>query len=163
MRLLHLCEPAKPTMLQTSSSCMKQGDSQVRLLTSASAIPVAIQRHHGKKKNTFQVVKGQMENKVKCVWSALCNHRSNMKVDYRQYRKTALKVSNVFRSCIFTDGLVVCHLPFGPTAYFTLYNVVMRHDVPDIGTMSEAYPHLIFHNFTSRLGKRVSKCWIHAL
>ncbi|TRY54454.1 hypothetical protein DNTS_023719 [Danionella cerebrum] len=22
------------------------------------------------------------------------------------------------------DGLVVCHLPFGPTAYFTLYNVV---------------------------------------
>ncbi|XP_029916713.1 U3 small nucleolar ribonucleoprotein IMP4 isoform X2 [Myripristis murdjan] len=54
------------------------------------------------------------------------------------------------------DGLVVCHLPFGPTAYFTLYNVVMRHDVPDIGTMSEAYPHLIFHNFTSRLGQRVS-------
>lgn len=54
------------------------------------------------------------------------------------------------------DGLVVCHLPFGPTAYFTLYNVVMRHDVPDIGTMSEAYPHLIFHNFTSRLGRRVS-------
>lgn len=59
-------------------------------------------------------------------------------------------------SCVCTDGLVVCHLPFGPTAYFTLYNVVMRHDVPDIGTMSEAYPHLIFHNFTSRLGKRVS-------
>lgn len=56
------------------------------------------------------------------------------------------------------DGLVVCHLPFGPTAYFTLYNVVMRHDIPDIGTMSEAYPHLIFHNFTSQLGKRVSEC-----
>ncbi|XP_016370013.1 U3 small nucleolar ribonucleoprotein protein IMP4-like [Sinocyclocheilus rhinocerous] len=54
------------------------------------------------------------------------------------------------------DGLVVCHLPFGPTAYFTLYNVVMRHDVPDIGTMSEAFPHLIFHNFMSRLGRRVS-------
>ncbi|TWW61061.1 U3 small nucleolar ribonucleoprotein IMP4 [Takifugu flavidus] len=54
------------------------------------------------------------------------------------------------------DGLVVCHLPFGPTAYFTLYNVVMRHDVPDIGTMSEAFPHLIFHNFTSQLGRRVS-------
>ncbi|XP_061753121.1 U3 small nucleolar ribonucleoprotein protein IMP4 isoform X1 [Nerophis ophidion] len=54
------------------------------------------------------------------------------------------------------DALVVCHLPFGPTAYFTLYNVVMRHDVPNINTMSEAYPHLIFHNFTSRLGRRVS-------
>uniref|UniRef100_A0A4W5R780 IMP U3 small nucleolar ribonucleoprotein 4 n=1 Tax=Hucho hucho TaxID=62062 RepID=A0A4W5R780_9TELE len=30
----------------------------------------------------------------------------------------------------------------------------MRDDVPDIGTMSEAYPHLIFHNFSSRLGQR---------
>ncbi|KAM4011863.1 U3 small nucleolar ribonucleoprotein IMP4-like [Anomaloglossus baeobatrachus] len=54
------------------------------------------------------------------------------------------------------DGLIVCHLPFGPTAYFTLCNVVMRHDIPDLGTMSEAYPHLVFHNFTSRLGQRVS-------
>ncbi|XP_067833573.1 U3 small nucleolar ribonucleoprotein protein IMP4 isoform X3 [Heptranchias perlo] len=54
------------------------------------------------------------------------------------------------------DGLIVCHLPFGPTAYFTLSNVVMRHDIPDIGTMSEAYPHLIFHNLTSRLGQRIS-------
>lgn len=61
------------------------------------------------------------------------------------------------------DGLVVCHLPFGPTAYFTLYNVVMRHDVPDIGTMSEAFPHLIFHNFTSQLGQRVSKLVLHLL
>ncbi|RXM36028.1 U3 small nucleolar ribonucleoprotein IMP4 [Acipenser ruthenus] len=52
------------------------------------------------------------------------------------------------------DGMIVCHLPFGPTAYFTLCNVVMRHDVPDIGTMSEAYPHLILNNFTSRLGRR---------
>lgn len=55
-----------------------------------------------------------------------------------------------------SDGLIVCHLPFGPTAYFTLCNVVMRHDIPDLGTMSEAYPHLILHNFTSRLGRRVS-------
>jgi U3 small nucleolar ribonucleoprotein protein IMP4 len=32
----------------------------------------------------------------------------------------------------------------------------MRHDIPNIGTMSEAYPHLIFHNFKTKLGKRVS-------
>uniref|UniRef100_A0A8C4WR85 Brix domain-containing protein n=1 Tax=Gopherus evgoodei TaxID=1825980 RepID=A0A8C4WR85_9SAUR len=31
------------------------------------------------------------------------------------------------------------HLPFGPTAFFTLCNVVMRHEVPDIGTMSEGH------------------------
>nr|XP_023416824.1 U3 small nucleolar ribonucleoprotein protein IMP4 [Cavia porcellus] len=55
-----------------------------------------------------------------------------------------------------TVGLIVSHLPFGPTAYFTLCNVVMRHDIPDLGTMSEAKPHLIFHGFSSRLGRRVS-------
>jgi len=53
------------------------------------------------------------------------------------------------------DGLTVCHLPYGPTAFFTLANVVMRHDIPEVGTMSEAYPHLIFRNFTSKLGQRV--------
>lgn len=52
------------------------------------------------------------------------------------------------------DALTVCHLPYGPTAYYTLYNVVMRHDIENSGTMSEAYPHLIFDNFTSNLGKR---------
>lgn len=53
------------------------------------------------------------------------------------------------------DGLVVCHLPYGPTAYFTMSDVVMRHDIPNIGTMSEQYPHLIFHNFKTTLGERV--------
>lgn len=48
------------------------------------------------------------------------------------------------------------HLPYGPTAYFTLTNVVMRHDIPSVGTMSEVFPHLIFDNFTTKLGKRVN-------
>ncbi|EFA10343.1 U3 small nucleolar ribonucleoprotein protein IMP4 isoform X1 [Tribolium castaneum] len=54
------------------------------------------------------------------------------------------------------DSLVVCHLPYGPTAYFTMSDVVMRHDIPDLGTMSEQYPHLIFHNFKTKLGERVT-------
>lgn len=57
------------------------------------------------------------------------------------------------------DALVVCHLPYGPTAFFGIYNTVLRHDIGDkaqIGTVSEAYPHLIFDNFTSKLGERVS-------
>jgi len=52
------------------------------------------------------------------------------------------------------DGLVVCHLPHGPTATFSLSGVVMRHDIPDSGTMSEAYPHLIFENFKTKIGLR---------
>jgi len=54
------------------------------------------------------------------------------------------------------DGVVICHLPFGPTASFSMSNVVMRHDIPGAGTVSEAYPHLIFDNFKTALGERVS-------
>lgn len=56
------------------------------------------------------------------------------------------------------DGLIVSHLPYGPTAFFNLQNVVMRHDVDpqNLGTMSEAAPHLIFHGLDSRLGRRIA-------
>jgi len=54
------------------------------------------------------------------------------------------------------DGMVSSHLPYGPTAYFGLYNAVLRHDLPErADQMSEAYPHLIFSGFNSKLGKRV--------
>lgn len=59
------------------------------------------------------------------------------------------------------DGMIVCHLPFGPTAYFTLTNVVMRHEVPDCGTISEEYPHLIFNGLNSRLGLRITSILKH--
>ncbi|KAG0052184.1 snoRNA-binding rRNA-processing protein imp4 [Gryganskiella cystojenkinii] len=52
------------------------------------------------------------------------------------------------------DGMIVSHFPHGPTAFFTLNNVVLRHDIKDHGTVSEAFPHLIFNNFTSKLGRR---------
>ncbi len=55
-----------------------------------------------------------------------------------------------------SDGLLICHLPYGPTASFSLTHTVMRHDIPNVGTMSEAAPHLIFHNFSTKLGGRVS-------
>lgn len=54
------------------------------------------------------------------------------------------------------DGLIVCHLPLGPTAFFTLSNCVLRHDIADRGTVSEVYPHLIFDKFTTTLGQRVA-------
>ncbi|CAF0861217.1 unnamed protein product [Rotaria sordida] len=52
------------------------------------------------------------------------------------------------------DVIQISHFPYGPTASFSLSNVVMRHDVPDVGPMSEQYPHLIFSNMTSKLGQR---------
>jgi len=62
------------------------------------------------------------------------------------------------------DGLIVCHLPLGPTAYFGLLNVVTRHDIKDrkaMGKMSEAYPHLILDNFTTKTGERAANIMKH--
>lgn len=53
------------------------------------------------------------------------------------------------------DSLTISHLPLGPTVIFTLHNLVTRHDIEDVGTMSEQYPHLIFENFTTPLGCRI--------
>jgi U3 small nucleolar ribonucleoprotein protein IMP4 len=55
------------------------------------------------------------------------------------------------------DGMIVCHLPYGPTAYFGLSKVVLRHDLPEKPpNMRESAPHLVFHGFTSKMGSRVS-------
>ena len=59
------------------------------------------------------------------------------------------------------NGMVICHLPHGPTAYFSLSNVTTRHSIAEatgkpMQTMSQAYPQLIFNNFTTKLGNRFS-------
>lgn len=61
------------------------------------------------------------------------------------------------------DGMIVSHFPYGPTAYFSLHNVVLRHDIKtkDQKTVSEAYPHLIFSNFSTKLGSRVMSILQH--
>jgi len=54
------------------------------------------------------------------------------------------------------DGLVVCHLPLGPTAFFSLSGAVLRHDLEGgASPMSEAFPHIILNNFNTELGRRV--------
>ncbi|MCJ1474401.1 snoRNA-binding rRNA-processing protein imp4 [Lambiella insularis] len=60
-------------------------------------------------------------------------------------------------------ALTISHFPHGPTASFSLHNVLLRHDIPSAarGTVSEAYPHLIFDNFTTPLGKRVVQILKH--
>jgi len=55
------------------------------------------------------------------------------------------------------DSMIVSHLPHGPTTYFNLSNVTMRHDVEGVEHMPEQYPHLIFHKINSVVGHRVSK------
>ncbi|KAL9108207.1 MAG: hypothetical protein Q9227_006944 [Pyrenula ochraceoflavens] len=60
-------------------------------------------------------------------------------------------------------AMTISHLPHGPTASFSLHNVVLRADIPNSarGTVSESYPHLIFEGFTTSLGKRVVQILKH--
>ncbi|KAJ3449894.1 u3 small nucleolar ribonucleoprotein imp4 [Anaeramoeba flamelloides] len=53
------------------------------------------------------------------------------------------------------DGMIVSHFPYGPTAYFGILNPVLRHDIKNVSSASESYPHLIFDNFNTKLGNRV--------
>lgn len=59
------------------------------------------------------------------------------------------------------DAMIVSHLPYGPTAFFSLSNAVLRHDIEDRGTVSEAAPHLIFHNLKTPLGQRIATILKH--
>ncbi|KAM3194385.1 hypothetical protein ACQJBY_070825 [Aegilops geniculata] len=59
----------------------------------------------------------------------------------------------VHEHCGQCDGLIVCHLPLGPIAYFRLLKVVTQRDIKDkkaMGKMSEGYPHLMLGNFTTK-------------
>lgn len=60
-------------------------------------------------------------------------------------------------------AMTVSHLPHGPTASFSLSNVILRADIPNAvrGTVSESYPHLIFENFNTPLGNRVMQILKH--
>jgi U3 small nucleolar ribonucleoprotein protein IMP4 len=60
-------------------------------------------------------------------------------------------------------ALTVSHFPHGPTASFSLHNVVLRADIPNSarGTVSESYPHLIFEGFSTKLGERVVQVLKH--
>ena len=95
-----------------------------------------------------------------CIPNAQSINRGNYRVDElveacRKANFSDIVILNETRGQ--PDGLIVCHLPFGPTAYFTLSNAVLRHDIPECTPASQAYPHLILDNFTSSLGARASR------
>lgn len=54
------------------------------------------------------------------------------------------------------DALVISHFPYGPTVSFSLHNVMLRHDIPNVGTVSEAYPNIITDNMSTKLGRRTA-------
>jgi len=60
------------------------------------------------------------------------------------------------------DGLILCHLPLGPTLYFGLKNVTLRHDLPiKPDPLPLQHPHLLFPAFTTPLGLRIQSVLTH--
>ncbi|XP_068780237.1 U3 small nucleolar ribonucleoprotein protein IMP4 [Struthio camelus] len=60
------------------------------------------------------------------------------------------------------DGLVVSHLPHGPTAHFSLSGAVTRHDVPGgLPAMALPDPHLLLLRMDGALGRRVGAILKH--
>lgn len=57
-------------------------------------------------------------------------------------------------------GLSIIALPHGTAVYFSLHNVVLRHDIKDdaMPNVPESPPHLIFHNITTDFGIRIKNC-----
>ena len=95
-----------------------------------------------------------------CVPNSQTVNRGNTRVDElvdacRKSDFTDIIVLNETRG--MPDAMIVSHLPYGPTAYFTLSNCVLRHDIPECTPASQAHPHLILDGLNSAVGKRIGR------
>ncbi|EPY36748.1 ribosome production factor 1 [Angomonas deanei] len=67
------------------------------------------------------------------------------------------------RPVVVTDRLkephnmIISHLPQGPTAAFRVSNFLAHSQLEDPAPRTEHYPELIFKNFDTRLGRRISR------
>ena len=55
------------------------------------------------------------------------------------------------------NGLIVCHLPDGPTAMFNVSSVTLTRDIKNHGKASPHKPELVLNNFSTRLGLRMGR------
>jgi len=55
------------------------------------------------------------------------------------------------------NGMLLIHLPEGPTAYFKLSNVVLSEQIKGHGTPTSHFPEVILNNFNTRLGHTIGR------
>lgn len=55
------------------------------------------------------------------------------------------------------NGLLLSHLPQGPTAFFKVSNVIPSHTLPNHGNATKHIPELNLQGFTTRLGHRIGR------
>lgn len=53
--------------------------------------------------------------------------------------------------------LIISHLPKGPTATYRISSFLPAKSIPDVGPRTKHAPELILKNFTTRIGKRISR------
>lgn len=55
------------------------------------------------------------------------------------------------------NGMILCHLPDGPTAHFRVSNVVFAKEIKGSGELTKHVPEVILNNFNTRLGHTVGR------
>jgi len=55
------------------------------------------------------------------------------------------------------NGLILIHLPDGPTAYFRLSSVKLCKEIPDHGKKTHHFPELMLNRFNTRLGHTIGR------
>jgi len=78
----------------------------------------------------------------------ICKFAANKKFTHLVVLSEKSKVCN---------GMIVSHLPEGPTAFFKVSNVLSSKHVPNHGAATKHVPELNLHGFGTRLGHRVGR------
>ncbi|KAM3715723.1 Brix domain-containing protein [Dirofilaria immitis] len=55
------------------------------------------------------------------------------------------------------NGVVLCHLPDGPTAFFKINSLIFTKNLKKKGESSVHYPELVLNNFNTRLGHTIAR------
>uniref|UniRef100_A0A0N5B407 Brix domain-containing protein n=1 Tax=Strongyloides papillosus TaxID=174720 RepID=A0A0N5B407_STREA len=55
------------------------------------------------------------------------------------------------------SGMIFCHLPDGPTAYFKINSMTPSKKIKHVGQKTNHYPELILNNFDTRLGFTIGR------
>jgi len=84
------------------------------------------------------------------------NHEIKKMCEYASKREfTDLVVINEDRKNI--NGMLVVHLPEGPTAYFRLSSLKLSKEIKGHGKPTRHRPELVLNNFSTRLGNRIGR------
>eukprot|EP00591_Stephanopyxis_turris_P017636 CAMPEP_0195537810 /NCGR_PEP_ID=MMETSP0794_2-20130614/48681_1 /TAXON_ID=515487 /ORGANISM="Stephanopyxis turris, Strain CCMP 815" /LENGTH=333 /DNA_ID=CAMNT_0040671643 /DNA_START=116 /DNA_END=1117 /DNA_ORIENTATION=+ len=78
----------------------------------------------------------------------ICKYASNRNFTHVVILSEKSKVCN---------GMIVSHLPAGPTAFFKVSNVVPSKDIAHHGNITNHIPELVLNGFGTRLGHRVGR------